>query len=68
MWHACTSHVACLHASHIDNDLEVQEPRVVSLSRQFSPIRIHEIQPTASDLDKLKVFPFVNNSVIQSER
>lgn len=28
-------------------------------ARLFSPIRIHEIQPTAADLDQLKVFPFL---------
>ena len=31
----------------------------------FSPIRIHEIQPKTSDLDQMKVFPFVY--LIQSE-
>ena len=32
---------------------------LVKAARLFSPIRIHEIQPTAADLDQLKIFPFL---------
>ena len=39
---------------------------VFKAARLFSPVRIHEIQPTASDLDQLKVFPFLEDSVVLS--
>ena len=35
-------------------------------ARLFSPVRIHEIQTTASDLDQLKVFPFLEDSSVLS--
>lgn len=37
---------------------------VFKAARLFSPIRIHEIQPTASDLDQLKVFPFLDDPIL----
>lgn len=32
-------------------------------ARLFSPSKIHEIQPTAQDVDVLSVFPFLNDPV-----
>ena len=36
------------------------------IARYFGPVKISELKPIASDIDKLNVFPFITSSSIAS--
>ncbi len=46
--------------SRFDGELKI----LVSAARYFDPSKINELKPTLSDIDSLKVLPFIKNPLI----
>ena len=47
---------------HLGDDLKMPM-KIFKAARFFSPLKMNEIQPTAADIDCLKVFPFLTTAI-----
>ena len=55
------------NTSKLNLEIDSEKPLAVfKAARLFSPVRLHEIQPTALDLDQLKVLLFLDDSTVLS--
>ena len=62
---ACVQPAYSYFKSKFNNDLR---PTLLTFktARYFSPSKVHELRPTANDLDSLQGFPFCDQEIIDS--